>query len=133
MVANLIHIRSITNRTTSINHSVFFHPGVLIKISDDVSRRFDLSLSAFLTLSPANITKIIVFLFLDTVPSSLRGDFISDLSAVQIAIGRGGEGHLYKPRTSAIYAQWTSHYTDLQVDHQPQTTYLPNIKLLQVF
>ena len=66
---------------------------------------------------------------MERVPPAHRRDFINHLCAAQAAV-RGG--HVSNSRTCALYANWSSFCTDLQIDHRLQTPGLPVIELLQV-
>ena len=59
----------------------------------------------------------------------LQNNFISELSLVKSAI-KGG--HTSNACTTILYKLYTSHYSDLRVDHRLQDPCLPRIKLLQV-
>ena len=48
-MADLLRIRSILNRQSTINPSVFYHPGLRNTMADDVLRRFDLNRDSFLS------------------------------------------------------------------------------------
>ena len=48
-MADLLRIRSIFNRQSTISHSVFYHPGLRNTMADDVLRRFDLNRDSFLS------------------------------------------------------------------------------------
>ena len=50
VVANLLCIRSINNANSSITPAVFYYPGLLITMADDVSRLFHLPNPTFLSL-----------------------------------------------------------------------------------
>ena len=67
---------------------------------------------------------------METLPPATRSDFIRDLSAAQAAV-RGG--HISSTRTAALYTQWMSHCSDLQIYHRLRTPGLPHIEILQVY